>query len=516
MMSVTVNNKLDDEIQENTGQNIADSRNEIYYNEQYRPQYHFSPEVNWMNDPNGLVYYKGEYHLFYQYHPYDAKWGPMHWGHAVSKDLVHWEHLPIALYPDENGQIFSGSVIVDENNTSGFQVGSEKALVAVFTHHSNTGCQVQSIAYSNDKGRTWTKYEGNPVITHSGYKDFRDPKVFWHTPTGRWVMVVAAGDRVLFYTSYNLKHWEYASEFGSFEKMPKGVWECPDIFELPLDGHYAQKKWVLTISIGDGAVNGGSGMLYFIGSFDGNTFTSEYSCDSVKWVDYGRDFYAAVSWNNIPNNHRRIWIGWMNNWKYAQDVPTTLWRSMMSIPRELHLVRKENENIQLIQRPVDELKSLRGEKYSWSDKNILPNHNILSDIMLDTFEIIAEFDMTDTAATEFGFKVRKGKDSYTLISYIRHSAQLEVDRTLSGNSGFNEGFSGRHAAPMMPENNRIKMHIFVDRCSVEVFGNDGEVVISEQIFPDDEAKGLDLFCTDGNVALVSLEIFAMNRIWESI
>ncbi|KAA6452135.1 glycoside hydrolase family 32 protein [Bacillus swezeyi] len=485
-----------------------------YYNEEHRPAYHFTPEANWMNDPNGMVYYAGEYHLFYQYHPYGLQWGPMHWGHAVSKDLVRWEHLPVALSPDDKGTIFSGSAVVDWNNTSGFQTGKEKPLVAIYTQ-DREGVQAQSIAYSNDKGRTWTKYSGNPVIPNQGKKDFRDPKVFWHEETKKWVMVIAAGDRILIYTSSNLKEWTYASEFGQGHGSHEGVWECPDLFELSVDGNPNQKKWVLQVSVGNGAVSGGSGMQYFIGDFDGTAFKNENPPEQVLWTDYGKDFYAAVTWSDIPSSDgRRLWLGWMSNWQYANDVPTSPWRSAMSIPRELKL-KALSKGYRVIQSPITELQSIRGASRGWKNNIISPaSSDLLPGQSGDAYEINAEFQVHAGSAAEFGFKVRKGENQYTKIGYHKNSALLFVDRSRSGNVSFNPSFNtGKHAAPLRPVNGKVKMRIFVDRSSVEVFGNDGRQVITDIILPDQSSKGLEVYASNGFVKLNSMTIHPLKKIW---
>lgn len=492
----------------------ADAADSSYYDEDYRPQYHFTPEANWMNDPNGMVYYAGEYHLFYQYHPYGLQWGPMHWGHAVSKDLVTWEHLPVALYPDEKGTIFSGSAVVDQNNTSGFQTGKEKPLVAIYTQ-DREGHQVQSIAYSNDKGRTWTKYAGNPVIPNPGKKDFRDPKVFWYEKEKKWVMVLAAGDRILMYTSKNLKQWAYASEFGQGQGSHGGVWECPDLFELPVDGKSNQKKWVLQVSVGNGAVSGGSGMQYFVGDFDGTHFKNENPSDKVLWTDYGRDFYAAVSWSDIPSRDgRRLWLGWMSNWQYANDVPTSPWRSATSIPRELKL-KALTDGVRVIQTPVKELEAIRGTSKKWKNLTISPaSHNVLTGLSGDAYEINAEFKVSPGSAAEFGFKVRTGEKQFTKVGYDRRNAKLFVDRSKSGNVTFNPAFDTRNeTAPLKPVNGKVKMRIFVDRSSVEVFGNDGQQVITDVILPDRSSKGLELYAANGGVKVKSLRIHPLKKVW---
>ncbi|MFK3893913.1 levanase [Bacillus subtilis] len=491
--------------------NAADSS---YYDEDYRPQYHFTPEANWMNDPNGMVYYAGEYHLFYQYHPYGLQWGPMHWGHAVSKDLVTWEHLPVALYPDEKGTIFSGSAVVDKNNTSGFQTGKEKPLVAIYTQ-DREGHQVQSIAYSNDKGRTWTKYAGNPVIPNPGKKDFRDPKVFWYEKEKKWVMVLAAGDRILIYTSKNLKQWTYASEFGQDQGSHGGVWECPDLFELPVDGNPNRKKWVMQVSVGNGAVSGGSGMQYFVGDFDGTHFKNENPPNKVLWTDYGRDFYAAVSWSDIPStDSRRLWLGWMSNWQYANDVPTSPWRSATSIPRELKL-KAFTEGVRVVQTPVKELETIRGTSKKWKNLTISPaSHNVLVGQSGDAYEINAEFKVSPGSAAEFGFKVRTGENQFTKVGYDRRNAKLFVDRSESGNDTFNPAFNtGKETAPLKPVNGKVKLRIFVDRSSVEVFGNDGKQVITDIILPDRSSKGLELYAANGGVKVKSLTIHPLKKVW---
>lgn len=299
------------------------------YEEPWRPQFHFSPEKNWMNDPNGMVFFDGEYHLFYQYNPFGNKWGHMSWGHTVSRDLVHWEHLALAI-PETNAVMaFSGSAVVDTLNTSGFGSPGKPPLVAIYTgHHTDRPLQNQFIAYSTDRGRSWTPYPGNPVLD-IGAADFRDPKVFWHEPSGRWIMVVSwpVERKVRFYASPNLKEWSHLSDFGPAGSTT-GIWECPDLFPLQVeDGEKGEESWVLVVNVGSGAPAGGSGCQYFVGDFDGTRFTrssspGRRSAGPPLWADFGRDFYAAVSWSDVPKRDgRRLWLGWMSNWEYAQDVP---------------------------------------------------------------------------------------------------------------------------------------------------------------------------------------------------
>lgn len=481
-------------------------RSPEYYREQYRPAYHFTPELNWMNDPNGLVYLDGEYHLFYQHNPLETKWGHMSWGHAVSTDLLHWQHLPIALYEEYGVMIFSGSAVVDERNTSGFGKDNKPPLVAIYTGHGH-GRQTQDIAFSTDRGRTWTKYDGNPVIDlHEA--EFRDPKVFWHEPTRQWVMVVALSARkqVQFYGSPDLKKWTLLSEFGPVGVENKPNWECPDMFELPIANEPGKTRWVLVANMGGGSITGGMGVEYFTGTFDGKIFTS----DSTKsqWADYGRDFYAVSSWSNIAD--RRIWIGWMANGDIGL-TPTHPWRSNMSVPRELLLCRI-NGTLRLCQTPVRELQKLRDKSIQLSDTT-LNSEPIPLDLRTQQCEIHVEFD--PGTAADFGLRVLKKNDQQTIVGYDVKSKSVYVDRTKSGNVSFHPGFAGRHAGPLEPDAaGRIRLHVLTDACSVEVFANDGQTVISDLVFPDPDANTLEVFATGGNARLVKCEAHALNPVWK--
>lgn len=491
--------------------------NQPFYEQTYRPQFHFTPKENWMNDPNGMVYYEGEYHLFYQYHPHSTVWGPMHWGHAVSRDLVHWEHLPVALAPDEHGMIFSGSAVVDWSDTSGFFDGGS-GLVAIYTSadtypDSERPRQRQSIAYSYDRGRTWTTYEGNPVLSDVNITDFRDPKVFWHEDTSQWVMVIVAGQTVRFYTSPNLKEWNFASEFGENEGSHHGVWECPDLFQLPVEGT-EEKKWVLIVSLGDNLDKvEGSKMQYFIGDFDGRTFMNEHSPETILWLDYGRDNYAGVSWSDIPEEDgRRIYIGWMSNWIYANLVPTQAWRSAMSLPRELYLVKKD-EGIRLIQKPVRELEKIRSGKVEIAQQVVTEGEQILSEFEGKTVEIIAEFTIGD--ATEFGLKVLKGKNEETVIGYDVREEAVFINRENAGDASFHEHFAGTHKAPLKPVDKKVQLHLFVDWSSVEVFANGGEVAITDLVFPKENGQQIAVYAKGGQVTIETLQIYPLNSIWQA-
>lgn len=486
----------------------ASSAEALLLDEPYRPQYHVSAPQDWANDPNGLVFYDGEYHLFYQHNPDDTVWGPMHWGHAVSNDLVNWTHLPIALYPDELGTIFSGSAVLDWDNTAGF---GDEAMVAVFTHNDD-GRQMQSVAYSTDKGRTWTKYAANPVLEPpANIRNFRDPKVFRYGEDGKgehWVMAVSAGNIVLFYTSEDLLNWESSGGFGLTFGATCGVWETPDLFALPVDNGQ-ELRWVLAVAIGGCAPAGGSGVQYFVGDFDGETFTSGNDKDTILWADRGADFYAPQSWSDSPDG-RRIWLAWMNNWTYAQDIPTSTWRGSFTAPRELSLVTTP-DGIQLAQQPVEELQQLRGEHREWRDEIIRPGSNLLSEVRGETLEIAAEFEIEDLADSDrFGIRVRTGPGEHTTVGYGTKGRTLYVDRSQSGHTEFSPAFGAVHTAKMEPVDGKVRLHILVDRSSLEVFGNNGLIAMTEQIFPAGDSLGLELFVDGAQVRLNSLDVWQLD------
>ena len=346
------------------GANIQECRNE-----KYRPQVHFSVAKNWLNDPNGLFYHFGEYHMYYQYHPNSTVWGPMHWGHAISSDLVTWTDLPVALYPDELGLMFSGSCVIDFRNTSGFQVrDDEPPVIAIFTHADGGYPQMQSIAYSLNGGRDFTKYANNPVIPNPGIPGFRDPKVLEYE-RGRWILVLTAGDRLHFYESNNLKDWEFLSEFGENLGGHGGVWDCPDLLRISDDGN--QTHWVLLVSTSPGGPNGGSVTQYFIGQFDGRNFTTNQT--ETLWLDWGTDNYASVSFFNDPKDRSNI-IGWMNNWAYADRIPTGDFRGQMTLPRIL-TVERVGQDLRLKSNLAEEFENLRNpdEHFVMSARDLGPD-----------------------------------------------------------------------------------------------------------------------------------------------
>ncbi len=494
---------------------------DVSFTEQYRPQFHYTPRINWMNDPNGLVYYEGKYHLFHQYNPFGNRWGYMSWNHAVSEDLVHWQHKPVAIPygKKEEEAIFSGSAVVDHNNTSGFGNGQRVPLVAIYTSHytreDGSTWQAQSLAYSIDGGESFVKYEGNPVLKYDD-PDFRDPNVIWIDKTGQWVMVVALPrqHKVQFYASDNLIDWEFLSDFGP-DGAIDGIWECPDLFPVAVDGDSQNTRWILHVDINPGAIAGGSGSQFFVGDWDGRQFIPDetISGGDVIWADYGTDFYAAITWNNIPEEDgRRIWVGWMNNWMYANIIPTSPWRSAQSIPRSIHLETVDG-NIKVIQRPVEELHALRSEHRRIEDIAVSGGTHSLSEygIYGKSYEIIAELSIGD--AQDFGFEVRKGGNEKTRIGYNSQREVLYVDRTQSGEVDFHDGFASVSEAPMKLKDGKLILQIFVDWSSVEVFAQNGTTILTKRIFPGPESEELMLYSEGGESSLIRLDFWNLKSIW---
>jgi beta-fructofuranosidase/levanase/fructan beta-fructosidase len=655
---------------------------DAYYQEPHRPQFHFSPEANWMNDPNGMVYYEGEYHLFYQYYPDSNVWGPMHWGHAVSTDLVHWEHLPIALYPDSLGYIFSGSAVVDWNNTSGFGEEGNPPLVAIYTYHDPAGAaegrndfQTQGIAYSLDKGRTWIKYAGNPVLENPGLVDFRDPKVIWDEDSGQWVMVLAAFDHVKLYGSADLKAWDYLSDFGREWGTHGGVWECPDLFPMQVEGT-AEKKWVLIQNLNPGGPNGGSGVQYFVGDFDGTHFRvdtdfagflgnepafvpdgavfadfegqtygdwevsgtafgpapakgalsgqnpvsgfmgkqlvnsffqgdgttgtltspsfiiekafinfligggnhpgetgvelivgeevvrsatgrntealdwvnwdvsdlrgkearirivdqhtggwghinadhflfSDQEAHGIRekavWLDHGRDNYAGVTWSDVPaSDGRRIFLGWMSNWAYAQDVPTTVWRSAMTLPRSLHLAKWE-DTCRLASKPVIELETLRKETIDLQEK--LQPGAVWEGISPRLLEVELTLEMTDPAKTDLGLELSNGKGEVYRIGFNGGQNAFYSDRSKAGPNDFSEAFTNIIPfAPRLITGNTLKLHLFFDVASAELFADDGLTSMTEIFFPSENFSTI-RFYSNQPVTAIQARCYPLQSIW---
>lgn len=488
------------------------------YNQPYRPQYHFSPPEKWMNDPNGMVYYQGEYHLFYQYYPDSTVWGPMHWGHAVSKDLVSWEHLPIALYPDSLGYIFSGSAVVDWENTSGFGTTENPPMVAIFTYHDpnregETNFQYQGIAYSTDKGRTWVKYDQNPVLSEASSVDFRDPKVFWHIQSSKWVMILAEGNQVGFYGSSDLKTWESLSKFGADQGSHSGVWECPDLFQL-IDQN-GVPKWVMLVSIGPGG-DRGSDTQYFVGQFSGKRFINDNEPEVVRWLDQGWDNYAGVTWSDIPKQDgRRIFMGWMSNWLYATKVPTERWRSAMTLPRQLAIYPTQKHGHLIASRPVEEMQLLRtraveinrtviGGSADWSDK-------LIGDSTLLNFEFTVT-DITNGQGRSWRMTFKNQSGESLMIGYQDNRDTFFIDRSLAGDTSFYQGFGDIHYADRIAEVPQMPINIWLDRSSVEVFADNGTVVMTELFFPSGPWTSL-TFQSGPEAVLVEGSVFELRSIW---
>jgi fructan beta-fructosidase len=459
--------------------------------EPFRPQFHFTPARNWMNDPNGMVFFEGEWHLFYQYNPYGDRWGHMSWGHAVSRDLVRWEHLPLALAEEDGIMIFSGSAVVDWKNTSGFGKNGQPPLVAIYTGHRK-GRQDQRIAFSNDRGRTWTKVPGGPVLDLQ-MADFRDPKVFWHEATSRWVMTVAlpTEKKVHFYASPDLKQWRYVGEFGP-AGATSGLWECPDLFPLSVEGGGTQ--WVLIVNINPGGPAGGSGSQYFTGEFDGGRFVADGGTKDARWADYGADFYAGVSWSDVPKSDgRRVWLGWMSNWQYAQDVPTSPWRSAMTVPRALSL-RRTPAGLRLVQQPVAELAQLRGPSpLEFAGGTFAAAAEWLA--AQEDLPALLDVDMAFTSVSgkaPFSVHLHTGKDERTSLTFDPARHRLVVDRTASGRAGFHRDFSARHDAPLRIIDDGARIRLLLDASSLEVFAQGGETSLTELIFPAAGSRGLSI------------------------
>ena len=649
------------------------------YREPFRPQFHFTPERNWTNDPNGLVFYEGEYHLFYQYNPHGDKWGHMSWGHAVSRDLVRWEHLPVALPEGEGVMIFSGSAVVDWKNSSGFGRDGQPPLVAIYTGHREKH-QDQRLAFSNDRGRTWTNYEKNPVVD-LGLADFRDPKVFWHAASSRWVMAVALSTekKIRFFASPDLKEWIALSDFGPGGSTA-GVWECPDLFPLAIEGESVgnpaasrrlREKWVLIVNVSSGAPAGGSGCQYFIGEFDGvrfvadplppptaeqvpigkvladfeandyagwqaegdafgnapaagtlpkqqlvsgfrgkgvvnsfrngdrsqGTLTSppfeitaawlsfligggaiaEQTCMNLLvdgkvvrtatgregerlawqswdlrelrgkqatlqiidratggwghinvdhivladeparaagepglWADFGPDFYAAVSWSDVPDN-RRLWLGWMSNWQYAGEVPTSPWRGAMTLPRELTL-RRTPAGLRLVQTPVRELQALRGSQLQRGASTLAELNQKLADQSLaQTFECLIELKIP--ARGSAGVRVGGTGDEGAMITCDLQSQRVRVDRTRSGLTAFHRAFARSYEAPLLVNSGQVRLHFFVDTSSIEVFADDGTTAVTSLVFPLVSDSRLELFGADGT-EVTQFIFWPLDSIWK--
>lgn len=445
--------------------------------ESFRPVYHHTPAYGWMNDPNGMFYKDGVYHLYFQYNPYGSVWGNMHWGHSTSTDLMHWKFEGCAIVPDTWGAIFSGSCVVDHENTAGF---GKEAVVAFYTSAKSTpwgDIQMQSMAYSLDNGKTFTKYEGNPILT-SSERDFRDPKVFWYAPGKHWVMILAVGQHMEIYSSVNLKEWKKESEFGAMQGAHGGVWECPDLVEIPVEGT-REKKWVLICNLNPGGPFGGSAAQYFVGSFDGKKFVNE-SPTQTKWMDWGKDNYATVTWSNAPDG-RCIALGWMSNWQYANNVPTRQYRSANTLARDLTLYR-EGQELYLKSTPSVEVKKARGKKVSIPSFKVSEKHEIVNLFEEKQGAYEVEIVIQNAGASKIDFCLLNDKGEKVSMYYDLNRKQFVMDRSESGTVDFSKDFPAVTVAPVNVDK-ELTLRLFVDRSSIEAFGEDGKFVMTNLVFP---------------------------------
>ena len=490
----------------------------------YRPEYHHTPLYGWMNDANGLVYKDGEYHLYFQYNPYGSKWGNMHWGHSVSKDLVHWEHLNPAIARDTLGHIFSGSTVIDKNNSAGY---GKDAMIAFYTSASDEHGQIQCMAYSNDNGRTYTKYEKNPILTpFDGLKDFRDPKVFWYEPAQKWYMIVSADKNMRFYSSTDLKQWEYLSQFGEGYGVQPNQFECPDFIQLPVDGNKDNMKWVMIVNINPGCPFGGSATEYFIGDFDGKEFKCDTDKSVTKWLDFGKDHYATVCFSNTGD--RIIAVPWMSNWQYANVTPIRQYRGANALPRELSLYTKNGE-IYMAANVVKETEALR--KSTRNVESLSVEGETVIDSITDGLNsgVELEMDIVPGKAQTVGFDIMNAKGEKTKIYLDLKAGRAVMDRTESGLIAFGEKaephFKENHDrrktesinyindfalgtwAPLsLCEGKSYHLNVFVDKCSVELFVDGGRIAMTNLVFPTEVYNSLCFYTEGGKAEVKNLSI----------
>lgn len=473
--------------------------------EKYRPAFHHTPLYGWMNDPNGMFYKDGRWHLYYQKNPYGSKWQNMTWGHSSSTDLVNWEHHDDAIRPDGLGTIFSGSSVVDHANTAGF---GEDAVIALYTSAGRN--QIQSMAYSLDNGMTFTKYPGNPVLPNP--REARDPNMFWHAPTGQWVLVLADAleQQMQIYTSPDLKDWKYQSSFGKGYGSQAGVWECPDLMEIPVEGSN-EKKWVLLCNINPGGPFGGSATQYFVGDFNGKKFTTKTPQSKEKWMDYGKDHYATVSWSNAPDNRHTV-IGWMSNWEYANDVPTMQFRSANTLPRDLALFKDIDGEYYLSVKPSPEVEALRGEAdvYPATDLSTSPITYKLPAANDGICEIVVDYDAKKCSSLDFTLSNDKGEKVVMAIDVKK--GEFSMDRTESGITSFSTRFPAVTYATMHNKSGRGSLRVFVDRCSIEAFDGNGRFAMTDLVFPENPYTTLTVSADGGKAKLNNVAIYSLNSI----
>ena len=476
--------------------------------EQYRPAFHHTPLYGWMNDPNGMFFKDGTWHLYYQYNPYGSKWQNMSWGHSTSKDLITWEHQPVALEVDGLGHVFSGSSVVDSAGTAGL---GKDAIVALYT--SCDASQYQSMAYSTDGGTTFQRYAGNPVLTLES--EARDPNMFWDEKAGQWVLTLAHAldHEILFFTSPDLKVWTLQSAFGKGEGAQDGVWECPDLFKLKVEGT-DEEKWVLICNLNPGGPFGGSATQYFIGDFDGKTFTSDTDASGripTKWMDFGKDHYATVSWSGTPQNRRTV-IGWMSNWQYAAEVPTTQYRSANTLPRDLSLFRAPDGEIYLASAPAAELTALRGTLACKAKKATAGKKSRVFELPAANrgiCEILLDIDARKADSVSIDITNKAGER--VALTYNPAAHTLAFDRRNSGLKDFSKDFPAVTVAPTFENGRKISLRIFIDRSSIEVFGNNGHFVSTNLVFPTQPYSKLSVTSHGGSTKISNLNIFSIKE-----
>lgn len=491
----------------------------------YRPYYHFTPKKNWMNDPNGMFYFNGKFHLYFQHNPNANVWGPMHWGHATSDDLKTWEEYPIALFPDALGTIFSGSAVVDLNNTSGLGTEENPPIVALFTYHDaeaeKTGSnrfQTQGLAYSLDEGYTWTKYAENPVIDNPGIQNFRDPKVIWMEQQQQWVMTLAAGQETQFYTSKNLLEWTYASSFGKGIGNHDGVWECPDLFPLKVQGTN-QIKWVHLVSINPGGPNGGSATQYFVGDFNCNNFTVDpaFQKDLEKshtfWTDFGKDNYAGVTFSNWKTeNGNVLFLGWMSNWEYANSVPTTLWRSAMTSARELELIPTKTSYRLRSKAPkewgsyIQSRKTLERIQFTEKKVTLIPpgSENLVASVI--------DMELSELQSETYFFVLSNAEGEELVFGLDQEKRQFFIDRSKAGRIEFSTSFASKYSwAPRFKNSNQLHLTALLDKTSIELFFDDGLTVMTEIFFIKTPFDALTVFSDGKGAELSRFEIIRLKQ-----
>lgn len=484
----------------------------ILYAERYRPQLHYSPPEHWLSDPNGLVWHDGSFHLFYQHNPGGNDWGYMHWGHAVSRDLVHWRHCPVAVQADPwgSGFAFSGCAIVDHENRSGLGVNGSAPLVALYTGATVEGVQSQCIAFSVDGGDSWAPYRGNPVIANPGTRDFRDPKVFWNIDREEWIMILAVGERLDLYQSKNLLEWQWISEFRCFIESAGDVLECPDLF--PLRSASGEMHWVLIVSATNQTTHKDRATRYFIGTFDGRQFVP-YDAHS-RWIDYGPDNYATVTWDNVPvADGRRIAIGWMSNWRYAREAPTFPWRGHMTFPRELVLV-EDDRGVRLASRPVDEIEHLHRESVQLDGSPIESEavKVFFSRLPAELLDVELKFNWRGQTPEPFGLLFSNESGDVAMIIADVANDLLVLDRSQVGKSMPYGQNANKIEAPLVVIGDCLTLRVIKDRASVEVFVGDGRVAISANLFFDKPFDSVSQF--GGGDVEVHGKASILESIWE--